>query len=177
MGVTYPAPGVIATSPAIAPLTNPRELGFPYIQLIRSHAIAPAAAAVFVVTNAWAARPFAPIALPALKPNQPNQSSAAPRMVNGMLWGSIAYLPNPTRFPITSASARAANPELICTTVPPAKSSAPNWAAQPPPHTQWARGSYTMVVQISANTRYALNFIRSAKPDVTIAIVTVANTS
>src|SRR5512136_465546 len=123
---------------------------------------------MLVVTNAWAASPFAPSALPALKPNQPNQRSAAPRIVMGILFGSIAYLPKPTRFPITSATARAANPELMCTTVPPAKSTAPNWDAQPPPHTQWARGSYTIVVQRRPNIRNALNLIRSAKPDVII---------
>ena len=113
MGVTYPAAGVIATSPATAPLTNPSELGFPWIQLTMSQAIAPAAAAVFVVTNAWAASPCAPRALPALNPNQPNQRRAAPRIVSGILFGSMEYLPKPTRFPMTKASARAANPELM----------------------------------------------------------------
>src|SRR5512136_1515628 len=177
IGVTYPQPGVIAASPAIAPLTNPRELGLPLIQLMRSHASPPAAAAMFVVTNAWAARPFAPRALPALNPNQPNQRSAAPRIVRGVLFGSMAYFPKPTRLPMTRARASAANPELICTTVPPAKSRAPNWAAHPPPQTQWARGSYTMVVQRSPNIRNALNLMRSANPDVIIATVTVAKTS
>src|SRR5208337_1985846 len=157
MGVTYPAAGVIATRPATAPETNPSELGLPpWAHETSSHAIAATAVAVLVVTKALTARPFAATALPALNPNQPNHRSTAPRIDHGILAGSIAYLPYPTRLPITSAKASAAKPELIWTTVPPAK---------------------TIVVQIRAKTRYELNFIRSAKPDVTIAIVTVANTS
>ena len=94
IGVTYPAAGVIATRPATAPETNPSELGLPpWAHETSIHAIAAAAAAVLVVTNATAARPFASTALPALNPNQPNQSRAAPRMDHGMLAGSIAFLP------------------------------------------------------------------------------------
>src|SRR5665647_1037498 len=114
IGVTYPAAGVIATRPTTPPLTNPSELGLPpCTQLTSIHASAPAAAAVFVVTNALAASPFAANALPELNPNQPNQRSAAPSIDQGIFAGSIPYLPNPTRLPITRASARAANPELI----------------------------------------------------------------
>ncbi len=40
-------------------------------------------AAVFVVTRAMAATPFAPSAEPALNPNQPNQSRPAPSTVIG----------------------------------------------------------------------------------------------
>ena len=44
-------------------------------------------------------------------------------------------------------------PALMCTTVPPAKSSAPSFASQPPdPHTQWASGSYTNVAHRRMNT-------------------------
>ena len=52
-----------------------------------------AAAAVFVVTKALTARPPAPSALPALKPNQPTQSIAEPITVNGRLWGGIGSRP------------------------------------------------------------------------------------
>jgi hypothetical protein len=44
-----------------------------------------------VFTNARAAAPFAASALPALKPNQPNQSRPAPRTVNATLWGRNAW--------------------------------------------------------------------------------------
>ena len=41
----------------------------------------------------------------------------------------------------TSAAARALTPEVMWTTVPPAKSSAPRFLIQPPiPQTQWATG-------------------------------------
>ena len=49
------------------------------------------AGASIVFTNASAAMPFAASALPALKPNQPNHRSPAPRRVNGTLWGRIAW--------------------------------------------------------------------------------------
>ena len=51
-------------------------------------------------------------------------------------------MPNPRRFPIMRAAAKAEMPELICTTVPPAKSRAPRFRNHPPtPQTQWASGS------------------------------------
>jgi hypothetical protein len=53
--------------------------GFPFLnQSANIQLIAAAAAAKFVVTNAETASPFAANALPALKPNQPNHSNAAP---------------------------------------------------------------------------------------------------
>jgi hypothetical protein len=39
------------------------------------------------------------------------------------------------------AATSAATPAFTWTTVPPAKSSAPRSASQPPPHTQWAIGA------------------------------------
>ena len=66
-----------------------------------------------------------------MKPNQPTHSSAPPTSVSVSEWGGIASLPKPTRLPTTSAPTRAAMPELMCTTVPPAKSSAPHWKARP----------------------------------------------
>ncbi len=49
------------------------------------------AGASIVLAKASAAMPLAASALPALKPNQPNQSSPAPSSVNGTLWGRIAW--------------------------------------------------------------------------------------
>src|SRR5450756_3255503 len=85
-----------------------------------------AAAAVLVVRNAWMARPPELRAEPPLNPNQPNQSSAAPNRTNGMLCGMAVLLS--FRFPNISAMTSPANPELMWTTVPPAKSSAWNAA-------------------------------------------------
>ena len=103
--------------------------------------VAAAAAEVLVVTKALAAIPFAARAEPALKPNHPNHSSAAPMTVVGMLCGSMGSVPNPRRAPMTRATARAETPAVMCTTIPPAKSRAPIWASHPPPQTQWATGS------------------------------------
>ena len=78
--------------------------------------------ATVVLTQARPATSLAAPAEPALKPNQPNHSSAAPSMTNGRLCGRIGSLPKPLRLPITRASTRAATPALMWTTVPPAKS-------------------------------------------------------
>ena len=52
-------------------------------------------------------------------------------------------------------------PALICTTVPPAKSSTPAFARKPPPHTQCAMGAYTKSDQSTMNRSSAENFMRS----------------
>jgi len=57
------------------------------------HTIRVAAGAKRVFVKARAALGLAPRALPALNPNQPNQSSPAPSTVNGTLWGRIACRP------------------------------------------------------------------------------------
>src|SRR5262249_23897551 len=90
-----------------------------------------AAVAVFVLVNAAAARLLAPSADPALKPNQPNHSIAAPSSTNRRLCGRLRSLGQPLRLPSTIASASPAAPALACTTVPPAKSSAPSLNSQP----------------------------------------------
>ena len=145
MGPTKPEAGVMATSPATAPDAAPTMLGLPRkAHDMNIHARAPAAAAVLVTTKALVASPREPRALPALKPNHPNHRSAAPSTMKGTLWGSIGSRPKPIRFPKMSAAARAAKPELMWTTVPPAKSSAPSPPAPSHPsvlHTQWARGA------------------------------------
>jgi hypothetical protein len=102
--------------------------------------IVAAPAAVFVTRSAFAARPFAESAEPALKPNQPNQRRPAPRTVIGMSCGSIRS-PLTTRRPMTRATMRADTPDEAWTTVPPAKSSAPRPNSQPSvAQTQWAIG-------------------------------------
>src|SRR5207248_11559965 len=111
------------------------------------------AVAVLVTTNALVARVPAVTALPALKPNQPNQSRLAPRTVIVASCGSDFSLPNPRRRPRTRAATSAETPELMCTTVPPAKSSAPSFCSHPPaPQTQCASGSYTNVDHRTRNT-------------------------
>src|SRR5512142_1966703 len=102
-GVTNPAAGVIATSPTTAPVTIPRTLGLLSSQLNSIQERPAAAAAVFVVTTALTASPFAPSALPPLKPNHPIHNNPAPRMLYGILWGSIGALPKPRRAPMTLA--------------------------------------------------------------------------
>ena len=170
----------MATRPATAPLAAASTVGLP----LWSHSAdiqesAAAAVAVLVATKALVARPFAATALPALKPNQPTQRSAAPVTVNGKLCGGIGSEPNPNRFPITIAQTSADTPELMCTTVPPAKSSAPHTlpTSPPVPHTMWASGSYTSVAQSREKTRKALNFMRSANAPVMSAGVMMANIS
>src|SRR5262245_53917321 len=143
-GVTKPDAGVTATSPATAPLAAPSTVGLPR----PSHSApiqdsAAAAVAVLVATNALVASPLAASALPALNPNQPNHRSAAPTRTKGMLCGGIGSAPYPRRLPSTSAHTSAEVPELMWTTVPPAKSSAPQTlpSSPPVPQTTCASGS------------------------------------
>src|SRR2546425_3117880 len=150
---TYPDAGVIATSPATAPGGAGGSQGAPLCSHETVIQVSAAiAAAVFVTTNAFAASPPEVIALPALKPNQPNQRSDAPRTVIVASCGSIGSRPKPTRLPRTSAATSAETPLVMCTTVPPAKSSAPSLPSQPPPQTQCATGSETSVAQSSGKT-------------------------
>src|SRR6201996_9346657 len=74
-GSTKPDAGVIATSPATAPEMQPSTEGLPLA--IHSANIQPSAAAavaICVTAIAMPARPLAPTADPALKPNQPTHS-------------------------------------------------------------------------------------------------------
>src|SRR5499433_3493808 len=94
IGATKPDAGVIATSPATAPLAAPSTVGFPRLSHSANiHDSAAAAVAVLVATNALTASPLAASALPALKPNQPNQRSAAPVSTKGMLCGGMGSEP------------------------------------------------------------------------------------
>ena len=91
---TLPAAGVIATRPATAPEAAPSMDALPRINASpRHHASTAAAVAPRVLMKASAAKPFASSAEPALKPNQPTHSSAAPTMVSVRLCGAMASLP------------------------------------------------------------------------------------
>src|SRR5262245_60520929 len=94
IGATKPDAGVIATNPATAPLAAPRTVGFPWpAHSANIQASAAEAAAVLVAVKAEAASAFEASALPALKPNHPTQSSAAPVSTKGMLCGGIGSAP------------------------------------------------------------------------------------
>src|SRR5947209_2230981 len=125
IGVVNPLAGVMTTSPATAPEIAPSTVGLPVFH--HSMLIQPrvaAAAAKCVVTKALAANPLAARALPPLNPNQPTHSSAAPITDSTTLCGGIGTDPYPRRLPNTSAHTSAETPELMWTTVPPAKSKA-----------------------------------------------------
>ena len=85
-----PAAGVIATSPTTIAVAHPTAVGLPERIMSRNvQTMSVAAGASIVVTNASPAIGLAASALPALKPNQPNQSSPAPSSTVGMLCGRI----------------------------------------------------------------------------------------
>src|SRR5258708_2733123 len=78
-GSTKPEAGVMATRPATAPDAAPSTEGLPLaIHSANIHPKAAAAVAIWVTDIAMPARPFAPTADPALKPNQPTHSNEAP---------------------------------------------------------------------------------------------------
>src|SRR5258706_1512949 len=124
-GVTKPQAGVITTSPAKAPEQKPRMLGLP----LNNHSAigqtneATAVASV-VVVKALAATTSAATALPALNPYQPTQSIPVPMAQSTMLCGAKFSLPKPMRLPRIKQRINADQPEVMCTTVPPAKSMA-----------------------------------------------------
>src|SRR5689334_21244007 len=105
-----------------------------------------------VVTNASPAIGVAASALPELNPNHPNHRRPAPSSTNGTLCGNSEDEGYSWRLPTTIALTSAATPAFTCTTVPPAKSSAPHFESQPPPHTQWAIGAYTITDQSEMNS-------------------------
>src|SRR5438046_9231438 len=98
IGLTNPAAGVIATSPATAPEIAHNALARPF--LIHSAALqlsAPAAAPKCVATNALLANEFDPNALPAWNPNHPTHSRQAPVTPRTRLSGCIHCLGSPVR--------------------------------------------------------------------------------
>src|ERR1700732_4560818 len=149
MGATNPAAGVMATSPATAPEIAPRALGRPF--LIHSATLplkAAEAAAKCVATKALVASGLEAKALPALNPNHPTHSKHAPIKLRTKLCGGMGCLGNPVRLPRYRAQTSAETPELMCTTVPPAKSRVGNFPprdafSRPPlPQTMCASGAY-----------------------------------
>jgi len=79
---------------------------------------------------------------------------------------------------VTSAD----TPDVMCTTVPPAKSRLgicvpPALSSPPAPHTMCAIGVYTTSDHSVRNTAIELNFIRSANAPVISAGVMIANMS
>src|SRR5579863_4770639 len=140
--------------PATAPVKAPTALGLPARhQLIAVQVHIATEAAMSVFTNACAAIPFAAKAEPALKPNQPNHKRPVPRPTNATLCGTVFSPGANLRAPTTQTDASAAKPALAWTTIPPAKSRAPHWARNPPPHTQWTIGTYTSKLQATRNLR------------------------
>ena len=172
------------TSPATQPEMPPSAEGLP----LRNHSapaqpIAAAAAAKCVATKAEVAKPLAPRAEPALKPNQPTHSKHAPMKLNTTECGGSAFWGKPKRLPRYNAVTSALTPEVTCTTVPPAKSRQGSFPfseafSNPPlPHTMCAMGLYTITAQSTMKTSMAENFIRSAKAPVINAGVMIANIS
>ena len=84
-------------------------------------------------------------------------------MVNDGLCGSISCLGKPWRLPISAAATSAETPAVVWTTIPPAKSSVPMPASQPPPQTQWATGTYTIITHSAQNPITQLNRARSTQ--------------
>src|SRR5450432_4067726 len=182
MGPTNPAAGVMATNPATAPDIAPRALARPFLShSARLQLMAAAAVAKWVAMNALVASELAASALPALNPNQPTHSKHAPTKLSTRLCGGIGCLGKPVRLPKYNAHTKAETPELMCTTVPPAKSKVGNFPPsaafrKPPfPQTMCARGAYTTKNQSVRNRTVPLNFMRSAVAPVISAGVMMAN--
>src|SRR5216683_6488570 len=144
-GPTKPDAGVIATRPATAPVQMPMTVGLPRSAHSTNIQVSAAVAVATCVTvMAMPACMFAAVAEPALKPNQPTHNSEAPMKVSTMLCpGAVSW-----RLPSMIAHINPATPALICTTVPPAKSSTLAQAASLPelkmpsgPQTQCAIGA------------------------------------
>src|ERR1017187_6748709 len=182
MGFTNPDAGVIATSPATAPEIAPRTLGFPL--RIHSANIQPSVAvavAKWVATKALVASPLAASALPALNPNQPTHSKQAPTQLSTTLCGFMASLGYPWRLPRYSAQISAETPEVMWTTVPPAKSKqgmgppVKAFSSPPLPQTMCAMGKYTNVLHRTVNSSMDLNLMRSANAPEMSAGVMIAN--
>jgi hypothetical protein len=89
----------------------------------------------------------------------------------------------PTRLPRYNAHTSAETPEVMWTTVPPAKSRVGNlppsdaFSNPPLPQTMCAIGSYTTIDHRTMNTSIALNFMRSAKAPAIRPGVMMANMS
>ena len=163
-GPTEPEAGVIATSPATAPVAMPTAVGF----LATSHSTiihekAAVAVATCVTNSAMPAVPSAFSSLPALKPNQPTHSMLAPTTVNGTLCGGIATVPYPFRLRRRIHSTKPATPALTCTTVPPAKSIAPSASPSPSPSGSSAMSQLPFAPDSPASTFSSVSASRPEK--------------
>src|SRR5580704_17538369 len=125
LGVTNPHAGVMTTKPATAPEQNPSTLGLPRVihSAIGQTKEATAVAKV-VVVKALAAMTSEATALPALNPYQPTHNMPVPTMHRTTLCGRQFSLPKPVRLPRIRHKINADQPEVMWTTVPPAKSMA-----------------------------------------------------
>src|SRR5919106_3271132 len=171
-----PAAGVTPARPQIAPLIAAVVDGFfDLFQESKIQTTAEVTAPICVTRKALAAKEPDASALPALNPNQPNQSKDAPRTASGILCGTMISGPKFFRRPKTSAAAIEANPADVWITIPPAKSYTPRFASQPPPQTQCARGKYTTKLQATIKITKPLNFTRSANAPVIRRGVITAN--
>lgn len=131
----------MATRPTTQPTAAPMADGLrPRKQSKNIQLIIAVADAVLVLRNALTAIPSAWSELPALNPNQPSHSMAAPSSTNGMLAGSLLRVDG-LRRPRNMAPARAATPDDACTTIPPAKSTTPHFRNNPSGcYVMWASG-------------------------------------
>src|SRR3954463_2573398 len=93
IGLMKPAAGVIATSPTTIAVAPPTAVTLWFRVMSSSvQTTSVPIGARNVVVNASAADGLAASALPALKPNHPNQRSPAPSSVNDTLCGSNEVL-------------------------------------------------------------------------------------
>src|ERR1039458_1431091 len=91
MGWTKPEAWVMVARPATAPEIAPKAVGLPLLShSATTQPMAPAAAANWVLIKALVASGPALSALPALKPNQPTHSIAAPMKLSTIAWGGIS---------------------------------------------------------------------------------------
>src|SRR5580704_2048647 len=119
----------MAARPAIAPVIRPTKLGRRTLAHSRTSQLNPAKpAANCVLTKDETVTQSTAPSDPELKPNQPNHSNPAPIAINGTLWGIsvVSHLR-----PMNTTEAKAANPAVVCTTIPPAKSNTPILANKP----------------------------------------------
>ena len=129
--------------PATAPTEAPTLVDLPFSTRSKAnHVNMEEAEATKVVATARAATPsVTDKAEPPLNPNQPNQRRQPPKMTKGTLAGPTSFS-TCLRGPRIPPATRPDTPELMWTTVPPAKSKAPISPIQPPgPQTQWQRGA------------------------------------
>ncbi len=140
IGLTAPQAGVIATRAEISPDAAPILVAAPFrIRSTRAQASSAADAATAVLRKTTDADCPADRADPALKPNQPTQSSPAPTRTRGRLCGfAWSTFGQPWLRPRTSDSARPAIPAVMWTARPPAKSMVPRLLAIQPPTTEAA---------------------------------------